>query len=87
MLGSEASRLGYFRNGSQWLVLDLQYSTFRYKPPLKQFLAAEIAFRTVFSSRISFQNCFQQEKQFSTTEIVFRTVFKNDFHSKNSVFS
>ena len=28
--GSEASLLGYFRNGPQWLVLDLQYSTFRY---------------------------------------------------------
>ena len=27
--GSVASRLGYFRNGPQWLVLDLQYSTFR----------------------------------------------------------
>ena len=28
--GFVASRLGYFRNGPQWLVLDLQYSTFRY---------------------------------------------------------
>ena len=27
---SVASRLGYFRNGPQWLVLDLQYNTFRY---------------------------------------------------------
>ena len=28
--GFVASHLGYFRNGPQWLVLDLQYSTFRY---------------------------------------------------------
>ena len=30
MPGSEASHLGYFINGPQWLVLDLQYSTFKY---------------------------------------------------------
>ena len=30
MPGSEASRLGYFINGPQWLVLDLQYNTFKY---------------------------------------------------------
>ena len=30
MPGSVASRLGYFRNGPQWLVLDFQYITFRY---------------------------------------------------------
>ena len=30
MPGSVASRLGYFRNGPQWLVLDLQYITFKY---------------------------------------------------------
>ena len=28
--GSVASRLGYFKNEPQWLVLDLQYNTFRY---------------------------------------------------------
>ena len=28
--GSEASLIGYFRYGPQWLVLDLQYSTFKY---------------------------------------------------------
>ena len=30
MSGSVASRLGYFRNGPQWLVLDFQYNTFIY---------------------------------------------------------
>ena len=30
MSGSMASRLEYFRNGPQLLVLDFQYSTFRY---------------------------------------------------------
>ena len=28
--GSVASRLEYFINGPQWLVLDLVYNTFRY---------------------------------------------------------
>ena len=87
MPGSEALLLGYFRNGPQWLVLDLHYSTFRYSPQLKPFLAAEIVFIIVFSSRISFQNSFQQQKHFSAAELVFRTVFRNGFYSKNSVFS
>ena len=30
MPGSVASHIGYFRNGPQWLVLDLWYNTFRY---------------------------------------------------------